>query len=90
MAKFMAVHPLPAPATIAELTPVAKLAKANSTVDAYWVGAWSQLNEEGKIVKILCQWNAPNIEEVRKVVAKLPCPTEGVYPSMMVDAEDFR
>ena len=90
MAKFMAVHPLPAPATIAELTPVAKLAKANSTVDAYWVGAWSQLNEEGKIVKILCQWNAPNVEEVRKVVATLPCPTEGVYPLMMVDAEDFR
>ena len=90
MAKFMAVHPLPAPATVAELTPVAKLAKANSTLNAYWVGAWSQLNEEGKVVKILCQWNASNIEEVRKVVATLPCPTEGVYPIMMVDAEDFR
>ena len=70
MPKFLVVHPLPAPVTIAEATPVAKAAKANSTLDAYWVNSWAQLNEEGKIVKILCQWNATNVEAVRDVITK--------------------
>ena len=74
MPKFLAVHPLPTPATIQEATPIGKTAKAYATVDAYWVNSWCQLNEEGKIVKILCQWNAPNIEAVRKVVAKTQMP----------------
>jgi len=90
MPKFLAVHPLPTPVTLAEATPAGKAAKANSTVDAYWVGAWAQCNEEGKIVKILCEWNATNAEEVRKVLAKVPIPLEGVYPMMKVDSEDFR
>jgi len=88
--KFLAVHPLPAPVTLEEATPAGKLAKANSTVDAYWVGAWSQLDAAGKIVKILCHWNATSAEEVRKVLAKVPIPLEGVYPMMIVDAEDYR
>ena len=90
MPKFLAVHPLPTPVTLAEATPAGKAAKANSTVDAYWVGAWAQCNEEGKIVKILCEWNATNAEEVRKVLAKVPIPLEGVYSMMKVDAEDYR
>ena len=90
MPKFLAVHPLKAPATIEEATPAGKAAKANSTVDAYWVCSWSQLDEKGKIVKILCQWNAVNIEAVRKVLAKVPVPLEGIYPMMVVDSEDFR
>jgi len=90
MPKFLAVHPLPAPVTLEEAAPAGKLAKANSTVDAYWVGAWSQCNKEGKIVKILCEWNATNAEEVRKVLAKVPIPLEGVYPMIKVDAEDYR
>ena len=40
MTKFLAVHPLPAPATVEEATPLGKKAKANATVDAYWVRSW--------------------------------------------------
>jgi hypothetical protein len=90
MPKFLAVHPLPAPVTLEEAAPAGKAAKANSTVDAYWLGAWAQLNEEGKIVKILCEWNAVNIEAVREVLAKVPIPVEGIYPMTVVDSEDYR
>lgn len=90
MPKFLAVHPLPAPVTLEEAAPAGKLAKANSTVDAYWLGAWTQNNEEGKIVKILCEWNAVNIEAVREVLAKVPIPVEGIYPMTVVDSEDYR
>jgi hypothetical protein len=34
MAKFLAVHPIPTPMTMEEATPIAKAAKANSTVNA--------------------------------------------------------
>lgn len=47
MTKFLAVHPLSAPATVEEATPLGKKAKANATVDAYWVRSWCQLNKEG-------------------------------------------
>jgi len=91
MTKFLAVHSLPAPATVEEATPLGKKVKANATVDAYWVRSWCQLNEEGKIVKILCEWNAVNKEAVRKVLARVPeMPLEGIYPMIVVDSEDFR
>ncbi len=91
MPKFLAVHPMPKPVTIEEATPLGKKAKANATLDAYWVRSWAQCNEEGKIVKILCEWNGVNIGAVRKVLAKVPeMPCEGVYPLMIVDSEDFR
>lgn len=90
MAKFLAVHPLPAPIPFKDAISAGKWAKAHSTVDAYWVRSWAQLNEDGKIVKILCEWNAPNIEEVRKVLSHAPVPTEGIYPMMIVDSEGFR
>ncbi len=76
--------------TIQEATPVAKAAKANSTVDAYWVNSWGQMNDEGKIAKIFCQWNGKNAEAIREVLKKIPAPCEGPFPMMIVDAEDFR
>ncbi len=91
MAKFLVVHPLPAPATVEEATPLGQKVKANSTLDAYWVKSWGQMNEEGKTVKILCEWNAVDAEAVRKVLAKVPeLPVEGVYPMAIFDSEDFR
>jgi len=91
MPKFLAVHPMPKPVTVKEATLGGKKAKANVTLDAYWVRSWAQLNEEGKIVKILCEWNAVDAGAVRKVLAKVPeLPVEGVYPMMIVDSEDFR
>ena len=90
MPKFLVVHPIPTPITIAEATPVAKAAKANSTVDAYWIQSWAQLNEEGKIVKILCQWNGASAGAVVEVLKKVPAPSEGPYPMVAVDSEDYR
>ena len=90
MPKFLAIHPMPTPPTFEEATPIAKMVKANSTVDAYWVRSLAQLNKEGKIVKLFCEWNAKNIEEIRKVLANVPLQTEGIYPMSIVDSEDFR
>jgi len=90
MPKFLAVHPMPSFPTFAEAMPVARMVKANSTVDAYWVRSCAQLNEEGKIVKLFCEWNAKNIEAIRKAIADIPIQTEGIYPMSIVDSEDFR
>jgi hypothetical protein len=90
MPKFLVVHPIPAPTTFEECAPVAKAAKANSTVDAYWVQSWAQLNKEGMIVKILCQWNAANTEALVDVLKKVPAPSEGPYPMVVADSEDYR
>ena len=91
MAKFLAVHTLPAPVTVEEAAYVGKAVKDNLTVDAYWVGSWAQLNDEGKIVKIYCEWNAVDAESIRKVTAKVPeLPVDGIYPMAIVDSENFR
>jgi len=84
------MHPIPAPITLQEATPVAKAAKANSTLDAYWVRSWAQMNEEGKIVKIFCEWNAANADAVLQVLKKVPAPYEGPFPMAIVDSEDYR
>jgi hypothetical protein len=91
MPKFLAVHSLPTSATMEEaLIPLGKKTKADSTVDAYWVRSWCPLDETGKIFRILCEWNAVNVEAIRKVLANVPVPLEGVYPMLVVDSEDFR
>ena len=81
MGKFLVAHTLPSPATIEEAGVFAKMAKANVTLDAYWIGATMQLNEQGKATKILCEWDAKDTESIRKVLAKVPgLPVDGVYP----------
>jgi len=91
MAKFLAIHTLPAPVTPEEAAPLGKKAKANATADAYWVKSWVQLNEEGKMVKIYCEWNGKDADTVRKVLDKTPeLPLDGLYPMVVVDSEDFR
>lgn len=94
MGKFLAIHPLPSPVTLEEAAPIAKAVKASSTLDAYWVGSWAQLNNEGKITKILCEWDAKDIESIQKVLKEVlkivSVPTEGIYPMAKVDAEIYR
>lgn len=90
MPKFLAIHPMPFLPTFAEAMPIARMVRANSTVDAYWVQSYAQMNEEGKIVKLFCEWNAKNTEAIRKVIADIPIQTEGIYPLSIVDSEDFR
>ena len=48
LAKFLAIHTLPTPATSEEAAVLGKKAKAKMTVDAYWVKSWAQLNNDGK------------------------------------------
>jgi hypothetical protein len=91
MGKFLAVHTMPTPMTVEQAGPIAKSVKPNVTSDAYWVSSWIQMNEQGKITKILCEWDAKDIESVRKVLAKTPnVPVDGVYPMAKVDAEAYR
>ena len=90
MPKFLVIHPIPTPITTEQAAPVGKAAKTNSTVDAYWVRSWAQLNQEGKIVKILCEWNGKNADAIREVLKKIPAPCEGPYPMLVVDSEDYR
>lgn len=90
--KFLVVHPLKAPMSLEDGVPLMKRIAANMTADAYWITSWGQFNEEGKIVRVLCRWDAANAEAVRTAVAKLcpELPLEGVYPMMTMDSGDFR
>ncbi len=90
MPKFLAVHPMPGPISIEEATPLGKKAKALCTADAYWVSSWAQLDDKGKIVKILCEWNGKDQKTVKDLIVQAGMPLEGVYPMMKVDSEDFR
>ena len=91
MGKFLVAHTLPSPATVEEAGVFAKQAKQNLTLDAYWVGGWVQMNEQGKAVKIFCEWDARDAQSVRNVLAKVPkLPVDGVYQMMKVDAESYR
>ena len=90
MPKFLAVHPMPSPASVEDVTSGGKKVKSLCTKDAYWVGSWGQLNDQGKIVKIFCEWNAKDRKAVEDLLKNVEMPTEGVYPMMKVDSEDFR
>ncbi len=91
MPKFMAVHTMPEPVEAEAIAPLAKKVKANSTLDAYWVGSWTQLNEEGKVVKAICEWNAKDAASIQKVFDKVTeLPVDGIYPMAKLDSVDFR
>jgi hypothetical protein len=90
MPKYMAIHTLPEPMEGDAVAPIAKKVKAYSTLDAYWVGTWVQLNDEGKVLRFICEWNAKNPEAVKEVFAKVPeLPYDGIYPMSKLDSEDF-
>jgi hypothetical protein len=90
MGKFLAIHPMPS-VTLEEVTPTAKAVKANSSMDAYWVGSWAQLNQQGKKTRLFCELDAKDAESINKILSKIPqLATEGVYPMAKVDAEAYR
>jgi hypothetical protein len=71
--------------------PLAKKVAANATLEAYWVGTQVQLNEEGKVTRFICEWNAKDAKSVEDVFAKVPeLPYDGVYPMTKLDSVDFR
>ena len=95
MAKFLVVHPVGKELTLEAAEPVGKAAKANSTVDAYWVKTW-YAREEGKLY---CEWDAKDAESIRQVINKAnedlgsEFPVEGIYKldvEFSVSSENFR
>jgi len=92
MAKYLVVHPVGKELTVEASTPFAKAAKANHTVDAYWIGS-RYAREEGKLY---CEWDAKDIESIIQVLTKAAkvageLPAEGIYKiDLMVNSEDFR
>ena len=93
MPKSLVVHAtLPTPMSLEEGAPLMKRIAANMTAEAYWVATWCQANAEGKVVKILCRYDAARVEAVQAAVAKLcpELPVDGIYPLMTFDSGDFR
>ena len=92
MAKFLVVHLVGKELTMEAATPFVKAAKANHTVDAYWIGS-RYAREEGKLY---CEWDAKDVESIRQVLTKAAkvageLPTEGIYKiNMAINSEDFR
>lgn len=91
LAKYIAVHTLPQPTTPEELTPLVEELLRHEALDAYWVGAWAETNEEGKALRIFCEWNANSAEAVKKVFAKVPAfPLDHIRPMAKFDSDSFR
>jgi hypothetical protein len=91
MGKFLTIHTFPSPMTPEEGAPAAKAVKAACTTDAYWVGSWVQLNEQGKVTKMFCEWDGKDAQSVRNTLGKVPnVPTDGVWPMAKVDGETYR
>ena len=92
MAKYLADQPVGNEFTAEQGTPFGKAAKANHTIDAYWIRSW-YVQEEGKLY---CEYDAKDIESIRQVLAKAAkvageLPTEGIYKiNMTINSEDFR
>ncbi len=91
MPKYIAVHTLPQPTTPEEITPLVNELLRHEALDAYWVQAWAETNEEGKTLRIFCEWNAKSEEAVRKIFAKVPAfPLDHVRPLAKFDSDSFR
>jgi hypothetical protein len=89
--KFMAIHTLPEPMETEAVTPLAKKVAATATLDAYWVGTQVQLNEEGKVLRFICEWNAKDAASIQEVFDKVPeLPVDGIYPMAKLDSVDYR
>ena len=82
---------MPSPTTVEQATPLVKKLLANEGHDAYWVGSWMETNEEGKVLKIFCEWNAKDEKAVREIFAKVPeFPLDSVRPMSKIDSAEFR
>ncbi len=91
MPKYIAVHTLPQPTTPEEITPLVRELLRHEALDAYWVQAWAETNEEGKALRIFCEWNAKSEDAVKKVFEKVPAfPVDRIRPLAKFDSDSFR
>jgi hypothetical protein len=88
--KYMAIHTLPEPMKSEDVDPLARKVAANATLDAYWVGTQVQLDDKGQVLRLICEWNAKDVESIKEVFSKVPeLPYDGIYPMMKLDSIDF-
>ncbi len=91
MAKYIAVHTLPKPMTPEEINPLVQELLRHESLDAYWVESWTETNDEGKALRIYCEWNGKNKQAVEKVFAKVPAfPLDHIRPLAKYDSDSFR
>jgi len=95
MAKFILYHNLPTAIPMSAAEVVAKSAKKHSTPDAYWVSSWTQVDEQGNVVRISCEWDGKDVESIQRVLDKVlldvpGTPCDGPYPLTKVDSETYR
>lgn len=91
MGKYLVIHPFPEPTPVEAATPIGQAVKAHCNKDAYWIRSWGIMDDKGQIRKILCQWDAKDIDSIRKIIDQIPnLPTEGIYPLGIFEAENFR
>jgi hypothetical protein len=91
MAKFLVIHTLPSPVSFADAEPMGKASKALSNTNAYWVGAWVQLDDKGNVSRIICEWDAKDAESILKILKQIPgLPIDGPYPMMKLEGESYR
>ena len=74
-----------------EINPLVQELLKHEALDAYWVQAWSEMNDEGKALRIFCEWNAKSEDAVKKVFANVPAfRLDHIRPLAMCDSDCFR
>jgi len=90
--KFIAVHTLQSPIKEDQIKEAASSCRAENCNDAYWIDSWTQLNDNGEITTIYCQYDAKDAESVAALLKKgaPDLPVQGIYPMGKLEAEDYR
>jgi len=92
MAKYLAVHPVDPPVSMDAVGPLAKKAKAGVSPDAYWVKSWCELNDNGEVTAVYCEWDGKDAQTVRDALIRLipELPFSKVSTMAEIQGEDFR
>lgn len=80
--KFITIHPVDPPVSRGAVVSIAKKCKAGVSLDAYWLSSLLQLNDEGEVTKLFCEWDGKDAESVRNSLpASIPefPPAEGIF-----------
>ncbi len=92
MSKLLAIHSLKGPTKAADIDPIAKSVKAHTSSDAYWVKSWLQMNDQGDVTKILCEWDADDPKKVARILKESApdLPLDGVFAMGEIQSESYR
>ena len=92
MAKYLAVHPVDPPVGMDAVGPLAQKAKAGVTPDAYWVKSWCELNDNGEVTAVYCEWDGKDAQTVKDALTRLipELPFSKVSTMAEIQGEDFR